>query len=184
MNRKYTKWSVGIAAAIILFGFSFVLFYRFFYQRLQPQTPPQPTLSASVLDKPFPQSHLIDLSGKELESTALQHGKVVLVLVTPECGMCREEGQFLSTVVGRRSDVRFYGVVPLGESKEVLKDAEDKFPFKVYFDDSALLRRELAVNRVPAKLYLEDGIIKKTWVGSTAYYHTEDEFNHWLNSLH
>lgn len=162
---------------------SFIIFYGYFGSQAQEQPRPQPTLSQAVLGKPLPRSRLVDVEGAEIDSQELRRGKVVLVSVTASCGSCQEESEFLRTVVGKRSDVRFYGIVSFGEGKEALAGAEGKFPFKLYFDEGFLLARGLGIDRVPIKIYLEDGVVKKTWVGSTVYHRTEKEFNEWLDSL-
>ena len=178
------SWVLKAGALVTLSLVTFVLVYGYFSSKAQEQLrPPQPTLSPNVLGKPLPQSRLVDVNGAEINAQELQRGKVVLVSVTTSCESCREESEFLRTVVGKRSDVRFYGVVSFGESKEALAGAESKFPFKLYFDEGFRLARGLGINRVPIKIYLEDGIVKKTWVGSTTYHHTEKQFNDWLDSL-
>jgi peroxiredoxin len=183
MTRK-KSWVLKAGGIVALMAVSYVLFYGYFISRAKEQLrPPQPTLSPSVLGKPLPQSRLVDVNGAEIDSQELQRGKVVLVSVATSCESCREESEFLRTVVGKRSDVRFLGVVSFGESKEALAGAETKFPFKLYFDEGFRMARGLGINRVPIKIYLEDGIVKKTWVGSTTYHHSEKEFNEWLDSL-
>lgn len=180
MTQHRKRFAI-IGGFFILFCLSFSIFFILFHS--QAQEPKQPSLPEEVHNRPLPESSLVDLSGAELQSSELRRGKVVLVMATSECSLCLEESRFLSTLVNKRSDVRFYGVVPYGIDKEVLKDAADKFPFKVFFDEGYRLRRALKVNRVPVKIYLEDGIVKKTWVGSTPFFHAEEEFGEWLQAL-
>jgi hypothetical protein len=175
-----TNLAIKTGGIIVLFGVSLLFFLNYFQGRVKEQ---QPTLP-SLIGKTIPVSHLVNLSGTELGTQELRRGKVILVLLTPDCASCLEEGEFLRASVNKRSDVRFYGAIPFGNREDALKSAEGKFPFQVFFDEGALLSRELSTKGiVPVKLYLEDGIIKKTWIGSTKYYHTESEFNQWLGSL-
>lgn len=174
------KWAIRIFGVLALFCVGFLLFYGYFYEKAKAK---QPTLSPLVLNKTIPESRLVDLSGTVLESAELQRGKVILVFVTAECESCLEESQYLSTVVNTRNDIRFYGVMPFGADKSVLQSAGHKFPFKVFFDEGFLLGRGLNIRDVPTKVYVEDGITKKTWVGSTIYYHKERDFSEWLKSL-
>lgn len=177
------KWTIRAGGIVTLFCVSVIFFNAFFRGEAEGPKPDQPAPLASLINQPLPETRLLDLDGAELNNKGLRYGKVVLVLVTPDCQPCLEEGGFIQTVLNKRRDVRFFGVIPFGESKEVLKLAENKFPFKVFFDEGFLLGRALRVNKVPIKLYLEDGIIKKTWLGSTVYNHAEGEFNQWLESL-
>lgn len=169
-----------VGGLVVLFCVGFTFFYGYFVYRSKRI---QPSLPSSVLNKRIPETHLIDASGAELKSAEIQRGRVILVLVTPECDYSLDEAKFLEKVINKRSDVRFYGVIPFGAGEEVLTYAQQKFPFKTFFDDGFLLGRELNVKQVPIKIYLEDGIIKKTWVGSTVFYHAEDAFIGWLDSL-
>lgn len=175
-----TKRAAAVAGILILFSISFGFFYNLFHGNAKEK---QRALPPEVLNRRLPENHLVDLSGEELPRATLERGKVILVLVTEECSLCLDEAKFLGTLVNTRPDVRFYGVVPFGADKDVLKSAESKFPFKVLFDDGFRLGRGLKIKEVPVKIYLEDGVIKKTWIGSTPYYHTESEFAGWLGSL-
>jgi peroxiredoxin len=182
MARK-TKLIVKVSGLLALSFASFIFFYGYFIGKAEEKRPPQPTLSANVLNKPLPQNSMVDITGAEINKQELLQGKVLLVSVTASCGSCLEEAQFLRTVVDKRSDLRFIGVISFGESKDVLAAAEGKFPFKLYFDEGFRLARGLGINRVPIKIYVEDGVVKKTWVGSTIYHQSENEFNAWLDSL-
>jgi thiol-disulfide isomerase/thioredoxin len=179
---QYKKRYLTVAGLLILFCIGFSIFFNLFLGKAE-ERPKQPSLPETVLHQPLPDSSLTELSGAVLDNSELRRGKVMLVLMTSECPLCVEEGQFLRTVIGKRDDVRFYGVVPYGTDKEVLREAADKFPFKLFFDEGYRLRRALKINRVPVKIYLEDGIIKKTWVGSTPFFRAEAEFGSWLESL-
>jgi hypothetical protein len=161
----------------------FIIFYGYFYEKAQAQRPEQPALSPSVVGQPLPQSRLVDADGSASDDAEVRKGKVVLAFVSPECDACLDESKFLATVVKQRGDVRFYGVVSFAESKDALRPAEGKFPFKLLFDEGSFLRKGLSIKRLPTKVYLEDGVIKKTWIGSTAFYGAEQEFGDWLRSL-
>ena len=179
---QHRKRFVTIGGFFILFCLCFSIFYSLFRSRAE-ERPTQSSLPEAVLNQPLPQSSLTELSGAVLSDNELRRGKVMLVLATSECPLCLDESRFLSTVMDKRDDIRFYGVIPYGTDREVLKEAANKFPFKMFFDEGYRLRRALKINRVPVKIYLEDGIIKKTWIGSTTFFHAEAEFGKWLESL-
>jgi hypothetical protein len=177
---KYRTVIVKTGGLLILFCVGFIFFYNFLPGKAEEK---QPTLSPTLIGTSLPPTNLVDLSGAKIDENSLREGKVVLVAVTQECGLCLEEGKFLQAVVNKRNDVHFYGVVPFGANKEVLREAQPLFPFKLFFDDGSLLGKSLNLNRVPAKIYLENGVIKRTWVGSTSFWHTENEFTEWLEAL-
>ena len=70
--------------------------------------------------KPIPEGDLVGLSNTTLADESLRRGKVVLVFLIPHCEPCQREGEFLSTILDRRKDVGFYGVVSFGERQTVL----------------------------------------------------------------
>lgn len=165
---------------MVLFCIGFAFFYAFPYGRAKAK---QRALPSAPLGRVLPEVKLVDSSGAQLTNEELRHGRVVLVVVTPDCSSCLEESQFLSTVVDMRKDVRFYGVLPFAAEKDALKSAEGKFPFRVFLDQGFTLSDALTIREVPIKIFLEDGIVKKTWIGSTTFYKAEGDFKDWLTSL-
>ena len=173
-------------AAAILIAVAAVSFY-FFYRRApepQPQEKEPLVQTAAVLNQPLPQATLVNISGKTLTDDQLRRGKVVLTFTLTTCAICDQENDFLKTVVGSRKDVRFFYVIPFGLKDEVLKSAQDKYALETYFDDGATIAKALEIYRVPTMLYLEDGVIKKTWLdGATVEQKTQDKFREWLAGL-
>ncbi|MGI9055830.1 MAG: hypothetical protein ACR2F2_08525, partial [Pyrinomonadaceae bacterium] len=81
-------------------------------------------------------------------------------------------------------DVTFYGVTSFGKPEETLTEAQKKFPyFDVYYDAESLLALQLKITKVPIKIYLEDGIIKKVWGGATISEEKKSEFINWLENV-
>jgi hypothetical protein len=179
MSRR-KKWALMSAGLIILFSVSFVYFYKTFQAKAKNEPPIFPP---SALNKPLPKTHLVDVTGAELDSSEFQKGKVVLVVVTEGCHLCLDEAEFINTVMNLRDDVRFYGVVPFGADRSVLKSAEARFPFKLYFDEGGMLGDAFRIDKVPIKLYLEGGILKKGWGGASSNESKKAEFKQWLGSI-
>lgn len=152
-------------------------------------TPAAPRVDRSVpelqpaVGKSLPEARLVDNTGTALEDEALRRGKVMLVFVNPKCDPCKKEGEFLRTLIEKRPDVRFYGVVSLGEQVAALKESETLFPFKTFFDEQTHLASQLGIARVPVKMFLEDGIVKKTWGGASKSPEVQADFKEWLDSL-
>lgn len=166
---------------VLLFCSSFV----YFYQRAQ-----QRTLSSAKevdkpkeIDKPLPEAHLVDITNNKLEERFVRNGKVVLVFVTADCDACKREAEFLRTIINSNDDVQFYGVISYGDKKGSLTAAEEIFPFKVFYDEGFKLAGALGINRVPVKIFLEDGVIKKAWGGATTDEERQAAFVSWLDEL-
>jgi thiol-disulfide isomerase/thioredoxin len=178
--RPLTK-VVGIGSILIaVFCGSFF----FFYQRAQRNLPKQPLiLTSAVINQPLPKANLVNISGKQLDDEKLRRGKVVLVFTLTDCQPCDEENEFLKTVADSRKDVSFIYVIPFGNKDQVLKVAQSKYAFETFFDDGSMLSRSLQVYQVPLKIFLEDGIIKKTWVEATVDNQRQAEFKDWLRGL-
>ncbi|MBV9925481.1 MAG: redoxin family protein [Acidobacteria bacterium] len=169
--------SIIAAMLTVLFCTSFVFFYNRAQQKAQ-----EPALKVPA-QKPLPETHLVDSTDATFDDNSLRHGKVVLVFVTPDCSACAKEAQFLKTAVGKRNDITFYGVIPYGDKKSSLEAAAGKFPFKVFFDEDFRLTGKLGINRVPIKIFLEDGVIKKVWDGATIKEQAQESFNQWLATV-
>jgi thiol-disulfide isomerase/thioredoxin len=130
--------------------------------------------------KSLPSAELVDDSKQLLADSELNSGKIILVFITSDCDACQRESQFLKGVVSKRSDIRFYGVISFGDMESSLRDAKQKFPFKVFYDRGFRLASELGINRVPIKIFVDNGIIKKSWGGATIDEKAQGDFVRWL----
>lgn len=166
---------------LAIFGVSFFIFYKRAQQSLAKQPPL--ILTPAVLNQPLPAANLLNISGEQLSDEKLRRGKVVLVFSLIECVPCDEENDFLKSAVGDRKDVSFYYVIPFGKKELALKEAQKKYAFETVFDDHSMLSRSLQVYQVPIKIFLQDGIIKRTWFDATTEPDKQTEFKQWLNTL-
>jgi hypothetical protein len=183
--RPLTKvlWASSILIAV--FCISFYFFYKRAQKNLPKQNlPKQPLiLTSSVINQPLPTADLVNISGKRLDDGRLRRGKVVLVFTLPECPPCDQQNEFLKMTVGDRKDISFIYVIPFGIRDNALKVAQSKYAFETFFDEHSMLSRSLQVYQVPIEIFLEDGIIKKTWVEATVDDQKRAEFKQWLSSL-
>ncbi|MGI8669511.1 MAG: TlpA family protein disulfide reductase [Aridibacter sp.] len=176
---KQFKLFLFFLGLTILFCGSFVWFYN----------QSQVTLNSPIAevektrDKILPKAKLVDLNSNLLSDDELRKGKVILVFVTPDCDACLKESEFLSGLINKQQKVKFFGVTSYGKPEETLKIAQEKFPFKVYYDAESLLALQLKITRVPIKIYVEDGIIKKVWGGATVSEDKKAEFISWLEKV-
>jgi hypothetical protein len=175
---KQMKLALGVAAGVVLlFCSSFV----FFFTRME-KSAASAFLTNSKVGKPLPRADLVDLRGNPLADDNLRTGRVMLVFVSLECNACQKETQFLKTVVGKRDDIRYYGIASLG-SKKPDEEAEKDFPFKLYYDKGMRLATSLGINKIPVKVFVEDGFIKKAWGGASSEEDTRLAFVQWLSDL-
>lgn len=193
------RW-ISITGLMLVLVVVFWTGFFFFYKRIQRSraesnadvivagepagaSKPGPDSSKSLIDKPFPEAQLVDLDGSKVDEQVVRKGKVVVVFVTTDCDACETEGKFLQTVLDRRKDVAFYGIVPFGPRPESADTAAKKFPFRVFYDQNDSFVYSMGINRVPVKVYLEDGIIKKGWIGAVRTDDAKTSFVNWLDSL-
>lgn len=145
---------------------------------------PQPLiLTSRVINQPLPKVNLVNISGQPLGDDKLRRGKVILLFTMTDCHYCDEEDDFLRTVAGIRKDVSYYYVIPFGARDAGLRTAQRKYAFETFYDQGSTVSRSLGLLQVPIQVYLEDGVIKKTWVDATVHNHREDEYRHWLSSI-
>jgi peroxiredoxin len=169
-----------IISLAVIFTVVFCLGFTFFYARRQRSLASQ---LPNTTGKPLPAAELVDESNQVLADSQLRSGRLILVFVTPDCDACMAEAQFLRKVVAERADVPFYGVVSFGDKDSALRQAKDEFPFKVFYDQHFKLASQLGIKRVPIKLFVENGVIKKSWGGATVQQDKQDEFISWLKGL-
>jgi redoxin len=183
------RW-ITVAGLMLFFVGVFCAGFFFFKNRIErSQTEAQPvepkeSNTKSLIDKPFPLgAQLVDTDGAKVDEQILRKGRVVVVFITTDCDACLAESKFLQTVIDRRRDVTFYGLVPFGTRPASSKDAEKTFPFRVFYDEANSFVMTMGINRVPVKVFLEDGIIKKGWIGAALTDKARTSFVEWLDGL-
>jgi len=162
------------SCCIALFSISFAASQYFHFSKIQ-QRGVHDAYDERIIGQPLPAAELIDFNGHALGDGELRSGKVVLVLLSPDCQPCSMEGQFLETLVNRYSDLRFYGAL-LFWSDRSLKGVEGKFPVKLFVDKGMLLQQALEVKALPLKILLENGVVKKVWAGTSVTSGARDAF--------
>jgi hypothetical protein len=181
------RW-ITVAGLIFFFVVIFCAGFLFFKNRIErSQVEAQPVVndsSKSLINKPFPLgAQLVDIDGSKVDEQILRKGRVVVIFLTMDCDACLAEGKFLQTVVDRRRDVTFYGLVPFGTRPDSSHIAEKRFPFRVFYDEANSFVMTMGINRVPVKVFLEDGTIKKGWIGAALTDKAKTSFVEWLDGL-
>jgi hypothetical protein len=186
------RW-ISILGVVIFFAVVFSAGFAFFYSRMPHSEAevsignPRPdkevsAASKSLINQPFPHSQLVDVNGSKVDEQILRQGRVVVVFLSLECDACLTESKFLETLLSRRKDVTFYGLLPFGRPPSP-NEAAAKFPFTVFYDESGSFVSKMGINRVPVKVFLEDGIIKKGWIGAVQTDKSKTSFVEWLDGL-
>ena len=179
------RW-LSIAGVVLFLIVVFCVGFGFFYYRVQQAQKAQakPVASSkSLIDKPLPRAELVDVYGAKVDEQTIRRGRVIVVFVTPDCDACKSESKFLGTLLDRRKDVAIYGIVPFGMHPDSPDEAQKIFPFRVFYDESNAFVATMGLNRVPVKVFLEDGIIKKGWIGAALTDDSKQSFITWLDSL-
>ena len=172
-----SKKVIWISSLAILFALVFCTAFVVFYTRNnRNKAAPEPVNSGNSL----PSADLVDESNQRLADSQLKNGRVVLVFITSDCDACMKESEFLKSLVNKRADVRFYGVISFGDMENSLREAKRKFPFEVFYDRGFRLAGQLGIKRVPIKIFIDNGIIKKSWGGATVDEKAKAEFIRWL----
>lgn len=176
MIKNTTRIVILPGILILIFLTSFLVFYTI--KENSSKTPL--ILTSKVIGQPLPKTNLSDISGNIFDDEKLRHGKFVLVFMMPDCDMCDAENEFLKTVVGNRQDVSFIYVIPFGNKEKTLELAQNKYALKPFFDNGSMLSRKLELLQVPIKIFIEDGIIKQTWINASLTSEKQTEFKEWL----
>lgn len=179
MSKRWL-WIGGVTFfLIVVFCIGFIVSYRL----IQNKQAELPGSTGSLINKPLPPAQLIDLNGSKVDEQILRRGKVILIFVTTDCNACLTESRFLQTILERRTDVSFYGLIPFGKTPDTTQAAEKMFPFRVFYDEGNSYVRSMGINRVPVKVFLEDGIIKRGWIGAAMTDQSKRSFVEWFDSL-
>ena len=180
MTQSSSKKVIWIASLALLFAVVFCVAFVVFYTRNSRNTAKRDPVNSG---KPLPYADLVDENSQPLPDSELKSGRIVLVFITSDCDACRKESEFLKSVVGKRADVRFYGVISFGDMESSLRDAKEMFPFKVFYDRGFRLAGQLGIKRVPIKIFVDDGVIKKSWGGATIDEKAQGDFVRWLTEV-
>lgn len=172
-----SKKVIWISSLAILFVLVFCAAFVAFYTRNNRNKAAQGPVNSG---KSLPAAELVNESNQQLADSQLRNGRVILVFISADCDACRKESEFLKGLVNKRPDIHFYGVISFGEMENSLRVAKQKFPFEVFYDRGFKLASQLGVNRVPIKVFVDNGIIKKSWGGATIDEKAKADFIRWL----
>ena len=172
-SSKKVIWISSLAILfVVVFCAAFVVFYT---RNNRNKAAKEPVNSGNSL----PSADLVDEANQPFADSQLKNGRVVLVFMSTDCDACETESEFLKDLVNTRSDVRFYGVISFGD-RDSLREARRKFPFEVFYDRGFKLAGQLGIKRVPIKVFVDNGVIKKSWGGATVDEKKKADFIRWL----
>ena len=139
-------------------------------------------VTGALVGRHLPEVDFIDAQNKHLTSASLGQGKVVIVVVSHSCSACGDERDFLKSVLGQKTSVKFYGLLTYSDIRDLPTDT-DKYPFKLLYDRSGKFIQEFGIDRTPVKLFCDGGVVRKIWVGSTTDETGQTNFSNWLRSM-
>lgn len=174
MLEKRKTRLIYLIIVFVLISTTGTYFYTkvFFRERL--------ILTDKVLGMRFPDVKITDEQGNSLIIEDLKKEKAIIILVASDCFACEMETEMLKTQVNRR-EIKFYGIMPFGTIKS-LTASKASFPFKTYLDVNGDLREKLQIDRVPIKMFLDHGVIRKVWIGS-GYAPLEKDFINFMDTI-
>ena len=174
------KKIIWISSLAILFVVVFcAAFVVFFTRNNRTKAAADPVNAGNSL----PAADLIDESNQTLAESQLKNGRVILVFISADCDACLRESEFLKGLVSKRADVRFYGVISFGAMESSLREAKGEFPFQVFYDRGFRLANQLGIKKVPIKIFVDNGVIKKSWGGATIDDKKKADFIRWLDEV-
>jgi len=167
---------------VVMFCVSFVFLFMYFQSQRQLAAEESPTQKGVPQEIPLPEVSFSDANDNKLPEDEIRKGKVVLIFLMTDCHYCESETAFVNQLITKRNDIKFYGIISVGDKKKQLEIASTKYPINVVYDDS-LLFAKLGINRVPIKIYLENGVIKKAWDGASNDETKKAKFISWLEGI-
>lgn len=176
MPETSSKKVILISSLAILFVVVFCAAFVVFYTRNTKSKAQEAVNSGNSL----PAAELVNESNQRLADSQLRNGKVILVFISADCDACQKESEFLKDLANKRADVRFYGVISFGDMETSLRVAKEKFPFEVFYDRGFQLAGQLGIKRVPIKVFVDNGVVKKSWGGATVDEKKKADFIQWL----
>ncbi len=52
-----------------------------------------------------------------------------------DCHYCESEATFVNQLITKRNDIKFYGIISVGDIQKQLEIASAKFPINILYDD-------------------------------------------------
>jgi peroxiredoxin len=126
-------------------------------------------VSNALSSGPLPKGSLIHLEDRTDYYETVGRGRVLLVFLTTDCGACNKEVRTMSKTLPRiPTHLNVYGVFFENRDKVTKFTRENMIQFPVLLDKGGQIFNGLRLRHFPAKILIEDGVIVKTWVGSSS----------------
>ncbi|HEY0047642.1 MAG TPA: TlpA disulfide reductase family protein [Pyrinomonadaceae bacterium] len=153
------KISISLAALLLGFGLTFGAI--FFWRNNTPRKP-----EANLIGGNLPAANLSTANGEIFDNKELSKGKVLIMFLSADCTACKAEIQQIAEMYPTiSSQIQIYGInVDPKEKQNALAENKD-INFPVLIDDKREFANSLLVKGVPTKFLIQDGIVKKVFVG-------------------
>lgn len=164
--RRFLK-PIIILPALVGIALSFSIFLKIWEKRKFDATLKNAVASA-VSNGLLPKGNLIHLESRIDYYETVTRGRVLLVFLTTNCGACNKEVLTLSQTLPKfPPHLAVYGVFFEDRDKVSKFSQENPIKFPVLLDKGGQIFNGLHLRYFPAKILIENGIVVKTWVGSS-----------------
>ncbi|HEY0428722.1 MAG TPA: TlpA disulfide reductase family protein [Pyrinomonadaceae bacterium] len=116
----------------------------------------------------LPKSNLVNYKNNVNYFDDVEKGKTFLIFLSSKCDACKKELGMISDNLPKISnEYKVYGASI--EDKSIVTDfvKENNIAFPVLIDSGAEIFRSLQLKYFPTKMIIENGVITKTWFGSS-----------------
>jgi peroxiredoxin len=150
----------GVIISFLIFTF---LLESFFVETKEINTPSD---FVEITNEIFPEVKLNDLTKDIDYFDKIKNGKVLLMFFHSKCSACKRETDIINKAYyDLPSDIKVYGAS--FEDKEKLSDFVKDYQVKFPVVQSGIEPfKQFQIRYFPTNFYIEDGIIKKSWVGT------------------
>ncbi len=164
MKKNFKKPFVVIP---LIFGV-IISFFVFLNTWKQYKLKSELSKAAQISNVSFPPNNLVSYKNKDNYYDDVIQGKTFLIFLSSKCDACKKElGIIADTLPEISKNFKVYGISI--EDKEVVSNfvKSSHIEFPVLIDSGAEIFRKLELRYFPTKMVIENGIITKTWVGSS-----------------
>jgi peroxiredoxin len=115
----------------------------------------------------FPNLKVAGYENKSDLYSTLQTGKYLIVFVSTRCNGCQLEGKVLqNSKLFEEANIKT--IIVGAEEEEVINEFVNKYNLdaQIYYDKDYSLKSQLEINFTPTNYLIENGEIKRSWIGS------------------
>lgn len=152
---------ISISLLTVLLGFGVTLAALYHWRSAAPKTP-----ESNLIGAKLPPANLSMANGEKFGGEELLKGKVLIMFLSADCEACKAEiRQIAEMYPNISSQIQVYGVNTDPKEKQNALSENKNINFPLLKDEKREFAASLSVKGVPTKFLIQDGIIKKVFVG-------------------